>query len=163
MPGPRNQKKKRRSQVKPPPKTTSPTPAPETFNGDVNTNQDSDRSPSIPHPLKSLINQLINPQDELNDHQHDLHYEHDEEHEGLIPQTPYIHDPGNGPRVRDTRAFLNSYFAQPPGLNDPLCAEFAQEEVCQMLCTVLPEETALVRHIPALPHALTPMLIGSVS
>lgn len=56
----------------------------------------------------------------------------------------YIHDPGTGPRVRDARAFLGSYFALPPSLDDPLCAEFAQEEVLQMLMTVLPEETALV-------------------
>jgi hypothetical protein len=64
--------------------------------------------------------------------------------EELLPKVPYIHDPGNGPRVRDTRAFLSSYFAQPPALDDPLCAEFAQQEVLQMLSTVLPEETALV-------------------
>src|SRR3984957_14648698 len=57
----------------------------------------------------------------------------------------YIYDPGNGPRVRDTRAFLSYYFAHPPSLDDPLCAEFAQEEVLQMLMTVLPQETALVR------------------
>jgi hypothetical protein len=63
--------------------------------------------------------------------------------EGL-PQKPFIHDPGNGHRVRDTRAFLSSFFAQPPALDDPLCAEFSQDEVLQMLCTVLPEETALV-------------------
>ncbi|EIW76688.1 hypothetical protein CONPUDRAFT_139423 [Coniophora puteana RWD-64-598 SS2] len=63
---------------------------------------------------------------------------------GLIPPPPYIYDPGNGPRVRDTRGFLSSFFAQPPALSDPLCAEFAQEEVLQMLHTVLPEETALI-------------------
>jgi len=39
---------------------------------------------------------------------------------------------------------LSSFFAQPPSLDDPLCAEFAQEEVGQMLFTVLPEETALI-------------------
>lgn len=59
--------------------------------------------------------------------------------------TPFIYDPGTGPRVRDTRAFLTSrYFSQPPALDIPLCAEFAQEEVLQMLYTVLPEETALI-------------------
>ncbi|KAK7443571.1 hypothetical protein VKT23_015744 [Stygiomarasmius scandens] len=63
----------------------------------------------------------------------------------IFPQQPYIHDPGNGPRVRDTRAFLASaYFAQAPALDDPLCAEFAQEEVLQMLQTVLPDEMALI-------------------
>ena len=50
----------------------------------------------------------------------------------LAPKSLYIHDPGNGPRVRDTRTFLTSYFAQPPSLHDPLCAEFAQEEVLQV-------------------------------
>ncbi|KAF9006962.1 hypothetical protein BDQ17DRAFT_1238553 [Cyathus striatus] len=58
---------------------------------------------------------------------------------------PFIHDPGNGPRVRDARAFLESeFFAQRPALDDPLCAEFAQEEVLQMLLTVLPEEAAII-------------------
>ncbi|THH16227.1 hypothetical protein EW146_g4376 [Bondarzewia mesenterica] len=58
-------------------------------------------------------------------------------------QHPMIHDPGNGPRVRQPRAFIASSFAQPPYTEDPLCAEFAKPEVLQMLCTVLPEETAL--------------------
>jgi len=35
-------------------------------------------------------------------------------------------------------------------MDDPLCAEFAKREILQMLCTVLPEETALVR--PLLLH-----------
>jgi hypothetical protein len=70
--------------------------------------------------------------------------------EEVLPKVPYIHDPGNGPRVRDTRAFLSSYFAQPPSLDDPLCAEFAQQEVLQMLFTVLPEETALVSPLGSL-------------
>jgi len=62
---------------------------------------------------------------------------------------PIIHDPGNGPRVRNMHAFLDSSFAQPAWTADPLSAEFAQCEILQMLCTVLPEETALVR--PFLP------------
>jgi len=62
-------------------------------------------------------------------------------HDDVLPS---IHDPGNGPRVRDVRAFLSSFFAQPPSLDDPLCAEFSQEEVLQMLCTSLPEDTAIV-------------------
>ncbi|KAG6916827.1 hypothetical protein DXG01_005212 [Tephrocybe rancida] len=63
---------------------------------------------------------------------------------GLMPQTPFIHDPGNGPRVRDARAFISSPFAQPPALDDPLCAEFAQEEVLEMLMSILPEEVAYI-------------------
>ncbi len=58
---------------------------------------------------------------------------------------PFIHDPGSGPRVKDVRAFLESRLASPPSLDDPLCGEFADEAVLQMLCTVLPEETAMVR------------------
>ena len=58
---------------------------------------------------------------------------------------PFIHDPGSGPRVKDVRAFLDSRLASPPSLDDPLCGEFADEAILQMLCTVLPEETAMVR------------------
>ncbi|KAF8875722.1 hypothetical protein CPB84DRAFT_1966704 [Gymnopilus junonius] len=64
--------------------------------------------------------------------------------EEVLLQDPFLYDPGNGPRVRDARAFMGSFFARPPALEDPLCAEFAQEEVYQMLSTVLPEETALI-------------------
>ncbi len=67
--------------------------------------------------------------------------------EEVMFQPPFIHDPGNGPRVRDAKMFMNSSFAQPPALDDPLCREFAQEEVLEMLKTVLPEETALVGSI----------------
>jgi hypothetical protein len=63
----------------------------------------------------------------------------------ILLSNPIIHDPGNGPRVKDMRAFLESSFSQPAWMDDPLCAEFAQREILQMLCTVLPEETALVR------------------
>ncbi|KAK1231278.1 hypothetical protein PQX77_005618 [Marasmius sp. AFHP31] len=63
----------------------------------------------------------------------------------ILLSEPCIHDSGNGPRVINTREFLNSrFFAQPPALGDPLRAEFAQEEVLQMLKTVLPEEMALI-------------------
>lgn len=35
-----------------------------------------------------------------------------------LPLLPFIHDPGNGPRIRDTRAFLTSkFFAHPPALD----------------------------------------------
>ncbi|KAL0577609.1 hypothetical protein V5O48_004370 [Marasmius crinis-equi] len=67
------------------------------------------------------------------------------EHDHILLREPCIHDSGNGPRVRNTREFLQSpFFAQPPALDDPLRAEFAQEEVLQMLKTVLPEEMALI-------------------
>ncbi|PBK71713.1 hypothetical protein ARMSODRAFT_1016713 [Armillaria solidipes] len=62
----------------------------------------------------------------------------------VVPKLPFIYDPGNGPRVRDTGSFLSSFFAQAPAMDIPMCAEFAQEEIRQMLSTVLPEETALI-------------------
>ncbi|KAH7882174.1 hypothetical protein F5I97DRAFT_1817382 [Phlebopus sp. FC_14] len=58
--------------------------------------------------------------------------------------TPNIYDPGNGPRVRNARVFISSFFSQPPSVDDPLCAEFAQEEILEMICTVLPEDTAVI-------------------
>ncbi|KAI0299067.1 hypothetical protein B0F90DRAFT_1730547 [Multifurca ochricompacta] len=61
----------------------------------------------------------------------------------ILLSNPIIHDPGNGPRVRNMDAFLKSSFAQPAWTADQLCAEFAQREILQMLCTVLPEEIAL--------------------
>ncbi|KIY62137.1 hypothetical protein CYLTODRAFT_427146 [Cylindrobasidium torrendii FP15055 ss-10] len=62
-----------------------------------------------------------------------------------ILSSPFIYDPGNGPRVRNMQEFLASSFAQPAAKDDPVCAEFAQDEICEMLCHVLPEEVALVR------------------
>ena len=65
---------------------------------------------------------------------------------------PNVYDPGTGPRVRNAKAFLASYFAQPPSLNDALCAEFAQEEILEMLCTVLCEDLAMVRAVASRGH-----------
>jgi hypothetical protein len=61
-------------------------------------------------------------------------------------KSPCVEDLGDGPRVRDVKAFLNSKVAAPVSMDDPLCAEFAQREVLEMLCCVLPEETAMVRY-----------------
>jgi len=69
----------------------------------------------------------------------------------ILLSNPIIHDPGNGPRVKNMHAFLDSSFSQPAWMDDPLCAEFAQREILQMLYTVLPEETALVRTFPSIP------------
>jgi hypothetical protein len=76
------------------------------------------------------------------------HYEPDENDDSILPPEPFIFDPGNGPRVRDTRTFLGSFFAQPPALDDPMCAELAQVEVLEMLMTILPEEIAMVWTLP---------------
>lgn len=69
----------------------------------------------------------------------------EEEHwEIPLPQEPPIYDPGNGPRVKNINAFFASSFCSPPSFDDELCAEFAQEEMLDMLYTVLPHELALV-------------------
>ena len=60
-----------------------------------------------------------------------------EEQVGFEP--PFIHDPGNGPRVRDVKAFLGSSFAQPV-----TSEKLGQKEVLEKLLKVLPEETAQV-------------------
>lgn len=36
--------------------------------------------------------------------------------EEVLLQEPFLYDPGNGPRVRDARAFMGSFFARPPAL-----------------------------------------------
>ncbi|KAF9784674.1 hypothetical protein BJ322DRAFT_984588, partial [Thelephora terrestris] len=56
---------------------------------------------------------------------------------------PPVYDPGTGPRVKSMGEFLRSSFASEPTLDDELCAEFAQEEMLEMLREVLPEEMAL--------------------
>lgn len=101
------------------------------------------RPPTV-QPLEPPIYEL--PQEYL-DQQYPTY--HHEEHQDAIPSAlsriPFIHDPGDGPRVRDARVFISSSFAAPPSLDDALCAEFAQDEILEMLLSVLPEETALVR------------------
>ncbi|KAF8438575.1 hypothetical protein L210DRAFT_3481759 [Boletus edulis BED1] len=105
------------------------------------------KPPQHQHPIQALPG----PSPQLHDFDDATHDPHespfDPPHpcdDGVFIATPSIYDPGNGPRVRDTRAFLSSFFAQPPALDDELCAEFAQEEVLQMLCTVLPEDYAII-------------------
>ncbi|EIW56685.1 uncharacterized protein TRAVEDRAFT_73150 [Trametes versicolor FP-101664 SS1] len=152
MPGPRNQKKKKNAQSKkvdkkPPPapsasQSPSPTPAPAT-----------------PPPLAAPVHAHHVSDEPLHDTtppvEHDIHekylpiYPQDETDaeppiSSALFKTPFIYDPGDGPRVKDPRAFLASRFAAPPSLDDAMCAEFAEEAVLQMLCTVLPEETALI-------------------
>lgn len=128
MPGPCNSKRKKKAIAKKNKKSTS------VFQATV---------PSEPPPL---VHELEPPPSNIACAVHEpppkLLSPHVQElHEEVLP---IIHDPGNGPRVRDVRGFLASFFAQPPSLEDPLCAEFSQEEVLQMLCTALSEETAMV-------------------
>lgn len=71
-------------------------------------------------------------------------YRRDLVEHSLSMRPPCIEHTGDGVRVRDVFDFIDSHFASPPSYEDPLCAEFAQEEVLDMLCAVLPEETAAV-------------------
>lgn len=61
-----------------------------------------------------------------------------------VPAPPCVTDQGNGPHVNDVRAFLASRLCSAPSLDDALCAEFAREEVREMLGAVLPEDMALI-------------------
>ena len=67
-----------------------------------------------------------------------------DEVETTLLHEPPIYDPGTGPRVKSMGEFLRSSFASEPAWDDELCAEFAQEEMLEMLRAVLPEEMALV-------------------
>lgn len=167
MPGPSNIRKKRKSQGKVQKrKSERPRPSLDSQGNTVERSMSYDSSSPLSRSPSQLLTppppfHVITPFKEAtlldNDEHNDNYLTED-----LMPQSPFIHDPGNGPRVRDTRAFLTSkFFAQPPALDVsfattplrivpdnipkiPLCAEFAQEEILQMLCTILPEETALV-------------------
>lgn len=153
MPGPRNQKKKKNAQSKkvdkkppsPPSASQSPSPTP---------------APATPPPLTAPVHAHHVSDEALQESPPPVEQEIHEKYLPIYPQeeadaeppissalfkTPFIYDPGDGPRVKDPRAFLASRFAAPPSLDDAMCAEFAEEAVLQMLCTVLPEETALVR------------------
>lgn len=125
MPGPCNSKKKKRLQSKRERKGVSSRNSPD---GHI------DYAP--PTTDSAPIDDLPGDVDE---HHHDC----DDDDDPLL-NMPNIYDPGTGPRIRDARGFLSSFFAQPPSLSDPLCAEFSQEEILQMLCTILPEETAII-------------------
>ncbi len=67
--------------------------------------------------------------------------------EDFLPAQPCIHDPGNGPRVRDLFDFLKSRFATPPSWDVPDCMEYHYQHVLDFLSELLPYETALVGFI----------------
>jgi hypothetical protein len=112
MPGPSNMKKKRKSQGKSQ-KTKSAKPH-SFLESRRGSSSSSSRSPSqhlVTPPPVHVITSLKKPT--LLDCDNDCFAEE------LVPQlVPFIYDPGTGPRVRDTRAFLTSrYFSQPPALD----------------------------------------------
>jgi hypothetical protein len=159
MPGPQNAKKKRRAQQKKHharahPSTPAQKPRP--------------ASPDLPSPTPTLVTLQSCPPTAAQEAEtlcpdphvklsgsedtcppsYDTSYGPRDDPTLILLSNPIIVNHGNGPRVQDMHAFLNSWFAPPPWTDDPLCAEFSQREILQMLCTVLPEETALVRLAP---------------
>ncbi|TCD60670.1 hypothetical protein EIP91_009717 [Steccherinum ochraceum] len=103
-------------------------------------------SPGLPpsEELPSISNRIPSPFDSALTPEHDATSADSFALPDALFKPPFIEDPGTGIRVRDMHEFLASRFAAPPSLEDELCAEFAQEEVLQMLCSVLPDEIALI-------------------
>ena len=58
---------------------------------------------------------------------------------------PFVFDAGDGPRVKDMRGFLSSFFVPPPSLDESACCQFAEPDICLALQSILPYEIALVR------------------
>jgi hypothetical protein len=114
MPGPSNMKKKRKSQGK------SQKKKPVKHNASSSTTHDSPRclsacssrsdsqQPVTPPPVHVITSTKAQATLSVLSVKAEEHVPH---------LTPFIYDPGTGPRVRDTRAFLTSrYFSQPPAL-----------------------------------------------
>jgi hypothetical protein len=132
MPGPRNAKKKRKSEGKKEKSARGkerPSLDSQSPNSAADTESRSRNLSPLPLTLQPFAErQVVKPFDFL-----DRGTSPNTPFEDALLKSPYIHDPGNGPRVRDTRTFLSSYFAQPAALDDPLCAEFAQEVITTVL------------------------------
>ncbi|KAI0789194.1 hypothetical protein C8Q75DRAFT_766936 [Abortiporus biennis] len=159
MPGPCNSRKKKKLQhkkekrAKPIPSldatqlVPTETPPEITAKGHSSTPSPLKTAPNPPTPPPNYVSLVRHPTIiQQPPPTYPYHLDDDSDHNpGLqLPQRPFIEDPGNGPRVRDPGAFLASSFASPASVDDPLCAEFAQEEILQMLCSVLPQETAMI-------------------
>ncbi|KAG8927265.1 hypothetical protein FRC02_008342, partial [Tulasnella sp. 418] len=56
----------------------------------------------------------------------------------------YLTDPGNGPRVTDLWAFMNSMLSDAPSESDPECLDFGSPEVYPILTQLLPTDLALI-------------------
>ena len=126
MPGPSNAKRKAAKSKKK--KTAKPTVKPtvettvitesstiQSSNGSSSSSPSPDLLLLTPPPLSILSSCISIPDKHPPPSMPQLDLHHIEE---VLCQKPFIHDPGNGPRVRDTRAFLaSSYFSQPPALD----------------------------------------------
>lgn len=170
MPGPSNGRKKRKSRGKEQKKKKTVSSFQPSLDASIDSNHktsnssDSSSSPPVHAPISHVRDeQSIHPVSfQAVEQAHDI-YEPplactEDDYSHILLQKPFIYNPGNGPRVTNMRGFLASrFFSQPPALENPLCAEFAQDAVLEMIKTVLPEELALVRvfklvSIPELIH-----------
>lgn len=162
MPGPRNAKKKKRVESQKEHRRRASQCSLDTTTVEVGhyrplPSQPLRYSEASSPDSRRLESQLSNklstpkPDDALKNRGEDEGHEEDEGHRELyadcLPKPPCIENKGDGFFIRDVIEFIDSRFASAPSLEDPLCAEFAQDEVLDMLCTVLPEETAMVRFV----------------
>ncbi|GJE88911.1 hypothetical protein PsYK624_049990 [Phanerochaete sordida] len=123
-----------------PPKPHAHTHPPASFRGRHGPRDTPPASPSA--PPSAFSSETSSPNSDVRAPQD--HESGDSEGEYGAPAPPCVEDHGNGPHVRDIRAFLRSRLCAPPSMHDDLCAEFAREEVREMLGAVLPEEMALI-------------------
>lgn len=150
MPGPCNSRKRRQNQAKkekrtkaarifvPEPSAEPAQDVPQSIPSTSSRCTSTPSQPTTPPPTyHSEPRHATNTADSL------ILNENDAKHLGLLKR-PCIEDNGDGPHVRDVHEFLETRFAAPPSVEDPLCAQFALEEVLEMLSAVLPEETATV-------------------
>ena len=103
---PKNKKKKVLREVQPVPLSSVTIPSPSPPPTELPTPPPNEHS--IPSPF---------------DDPHNKSYTNIPHSEHFPLEKPFIYDPGNGPRVRDTRAFLASkFFAQPPAWDVRTCS-----------------------------------------
>lgn len=171
MPGPRNRNKQRKLAIKkekaavksksvaepsPPSPPPPPQALPETqqLQPQSNDSRETSYEPDVQTPLDELqhddpriaapVCDSPPPSEPLPPHRaspkHSIPYQHPDD---PLPM-PCVHDPGNGPRVKDLFAFIESAYATKPTLDDPQCREYYYQDVLDLLVELLPRETAVV-------------------
>ena len=149
MPGPCNSKKKRKQQAEKEKAKRMRNLLQEVLNTrqsePANTNSNDigeHKTHSPPHPSSHSLDPP--PPDNPPDHSESNYIPND----STPLQRPFIHNPGNGPRVSDMSAYLASFFVPPPAFDDLLCATLTARayDVIGMLegALSLPREVALV-------------------